>query len=128
MSHRKQGQLTKSGEWARHLRPLLRRLFWKGERQAAGELFRSGAELAATDEPDNGSVEDLGQISLWHDTAEIADLWVPDVLTLKGRAVDHDIARAMVLDKALSRGWLPGGFSPGKAGRRYHYEREEQSK
>ena len=129
MSHKKQGQLTTSGEWARHLRPWLRRLFWKGERQAAGELSRSGAELAGTDEPDNGSVEDLlGQVSLWHDTAEIADLWVPDVLTLKGRTVGHDIAMAMVLDKTLSRGWLPGGFSPGKAGRWYHYERDEQSK
>lgn len=129
MSHKKQGQLTTSGEWARHLRPWLRRLFWKGERQAAGELFRSGAELAGTDEPENGSVEDLlGQISLWHDTADIADLWVPGVLTLKGRAVDHDIAMAMVLDKALSRGWMPSGFSAGKSGRWYHYERAELSK
>jgi hypothetical protein len=107
----------------------LRRLFWKGERQAAGELFLSGAEQAATDQPDNGSVEDLlGQISLWQDTAEIADLWVPGVLTLKDRAVDHDVAMAMVLDKALSLGWLPSGFSPGKSGRWYHYEREAQSK
>lgn len=126
MSHRKQGQLTTSGEWARHLRPLFRRLFWKGERQAAGELLRSVVEQAGTDEPADGSVEDLlGQISLWPETAEVADLWVPDRLTLKGRAVDHDVAMAMVLDKALSRGLLPGGFSPGKDGRRYHYERAE---
>ena len=126
MSHRKQGQLTTSGEWARHLRPLLRRLFWKGERQAAGELLRSGAEQSGTDELADGSVEDLlGQVSLWPVTEEVADLWVPDRLTLKGRAVDHDVAMAMVLDKALSRGLLPGGFSPGKDGRRYHYERAE---
>lgn len=34
MAHKRKGQLTVSGEWAQHLRPLLRRAFWKGERQA----------------------------------------------------------------------------------------------
>lgn len=34
MAHKRKGQLTVSGEWAQHLRPLLRLAFWKGERQA----------------------------------------------------------------------------------------------
>ncbi len=34
MSHKRKGQLTTSGEWARHLRPFYRKAFWKRERQA----------------------------------------------------------------------------------------------
>jgi hypothetical protein len=34
MSHKQAHQLTVSVEWARHLRPRLRREFWKGERRA----------------------------------------------------------------------------------------------
>jgi hypothetical protein len=34
MARKRNGQLTVLGEWARHLRPTLRRKFWKGERQA----------------------------------------------------------------------------------------------
>ena len=35
MAHKRKGQLTVSGEWAKHLRKYLRRKFWKGERKAA---------------------------------------------------------------------------------------------
>lgn len=34
MSSVKRGQLTASNEWAKHLRPFLKRAFWKTERQA----------------------------------------------------------------------------------------------
>jgi len=34
MANKRKGQLTVWGGWARHLRPILRRAFWKGERQA----------------------------------------------------------------------------------------------
>lgn len=34
MAHKKKGQLTVSPEWKKHLRPYLKRLFWKGERRA----------------------------------------------------------------------------------------------
>jgi hypothetical protein len=34
MANKKQGQITVSGEWARHLRPIFKRAFWKGERRA----------------------------------------------------------------------------------------------
>ena len=43
MTRKNKGQLTMSGEWARHLRPLLRRVFWKGERQAEKGLIRAEA-------------------------------------------------------------------------------------
>lgn len=31
----KQGHLTAANEWWQHLRPFLRRVYWKGERRAA---------------------------------------------------------------------------------------------
>ena len=34
MAHKQQGQFTTSGEWAKHLRPLHRREFWKQEKRA----------------------------------------------------------------------------------------------
>lgn len=34
MSHKRTGQLTTSGEWAKHLRPWHKRAFWKAERRA----------------------------------------------------------------------------------------------
>lgn len=40
MSNKKKGQLTSSGEWAKHLRKFLRRQFWKGERKAGQKLIR----------------------------------------------------------------------------------------
>lgn len=43
MASKKQGVLTTSGVWARHLRPLLRRVFWKRERQASRKLAREAA-------------------------------------------------------------------------------------
>ena len=46
MSHKRVNQLTVSGEWAKHLRALYRRAFWKGERHAAHALVRS--ELTST--------------------------------------------------------------------------------
>ncbi len=42
MSNVKKGLLTASGEWRKHLRDL-KRAFWKGERQAAGEAGIRGA-------------------------------------------------------------------------------------
>lgn len=39
MSNKRQGQLTTSGEWAKHLRPFQRRLFWGAERSAERSLI-----------------------------------------------------------------------------------------
>jgi len=47
MSTKKRGQLTTSPEWRRHLRPLLRRWFWKGERRAADESIRGISSMEA---------------------------------------------------------------------------------
>lgn len=46
MAHKKKGQLTVSGEWAKHLRPILKRAFWKGERAAGKRHSRSEAANA----------------------------------------------------------------------------------
>jgi len=39
MAHKQNGQLTSSGEWAKHLRKYLKRKFWKGERAAELKLI-----------------------------------------------------------------------------------------
>ena len=45
MASKKKGQLTTSPEWGKHLRPLLKRWFWKGERRA--EKLQIAEELEA---------------------------------------------------------------------------------
>jgi hypothetical protein len=40
MSHKRKGQLTVSSEWAKHLRKLLKRQFWKGERLAEKSFIK----------------------------------------------------------------------------------------
>ena len=40
MAHKKKGQITASGEWAKHLRKYLKRKFWKGERNAEKEMVK----------------------------------------------------------------------------------------
>ena len=58
MSHKRIGQLTVSGEWAKHLRPFLRRMYWKGERQAERVYVRvEEAEVGQLRE-NAGAVED----------------------------------------------------------------------
>jgi hypothetical protein len=37
----KKGMLTYADEWAKHLKPWGRRLFWKGERQAGKQAARN---------------------------------------------------------------------------------------
>lgn len=34
MANKRKGQLTTTGEWAKHLRKTLKRCFWKSERKA----------------------------------------------------------------------------------------------
>ncbi len=44
MAHKRKGQLTTSGEWAKHLRGFLKRQFWKGERNAAKSMIHKEIE------------------------------------------------------------------------------------
>ncbi len=124
MSHKKRGQITTSPEWARHLRPFLRRCFWKGERRAASELVRAEASAPA-DRIETGAVEDLiQQVGSWSPDSTVAELWVAKHLTFHGEPVEQDIAMAIVGDKVLSFGYFPGGFSASTGGRLYRYNRE----
>ena len=41
MAHKKKGNMTVSGEWAKHLRNKKKKLFCKGERNAGKELVRN---------------------------------------------------------------------------------------
>ena len=47
MANKKKGQLTASGEWAKHLRKYLKKQFWKGERKAENKEIE--ASLFETD-------------------------------------------------------------------------------
>jgi len=40
MATKKNGQLTTSPEWAKHLRKFMKRLFWHGERRASDVAIR----------------------------------------------------------------------------------------
>ncbi len=125
MAHKRKGQLTVSGEWARHLRPFLRRMFWKGERQAAKDHLRVERAVANHDVPSDGTIEHLlAQIEAMPPSAKVLELWVPDQLTLRGQAVPNDAALVVVLDKVLEHGLLPQGFIPKPGGKLYTYASE----
>ena len=51
------------------------------------------------------------------------ELWVPNELTLKGKAIRHDFAMAVVLNKILGMGYTVDGFREGEGGRFYIYKR-----
>jgi hypothetical protein len=48
MSHKRQGQLTVSGAWAKHLRPYMKRAFWKSERHAERDVLEVDSSVSAT--------------------------------------------------------------------------------
>ncbi|MEZ4795299.1 MAG: hypothetical protein R2773_07495 [Flavobacteriaceae bacterium] len=39
MSHKRKGQLTTASEWAKHLKKIGKRFFWKGERMAVKDFI-----------------------------------------------------------------------------------------
>lgn len=83
MSHKKHGQLTTSPEWGRHLRRLMRRFFWKGERRAERNLSRAEAWAAGFgSEIDPRHAVLLGTYATWS-MAEI----IAEVLRSEGIAV-----------------------------------------
>jgi hypothetical protein len=43
MAHKRKGQITVSGEWAKHLRKYFRRKFLKAERKAGKKLIQQEA-------------------------------------------------------------------------------------
>jgi hypothetical protein len=49
MSNKRKGQETVTGRWAKHLRPVGKRSFWKKERQTARRAER-GANAASSKE------------------------------------------------------------------------------
>jgi hypothetical protein len=55
------------------------------------------------------------------------ELWVPTRLTFRGVHVPSDVAMAMVLDRLLSMGFMPSGFSQGDDGRTYYHDRQGPS-
>jgi len=125
MAHKRKGQLTVSGEWARHLRPLWRRAFWKGERQAAKELEREEQKAMGRERIGHATVEQLvAEVEALPPGSTSLELWVPNQLSLRGEVVTKDVAMAVLLDKALERGLFPQGFVSHPTGAVYRYAAE----
>lgn len=99
MAHKKRGQLTTSPEWAHHLRPFLRRVFWKGERQTARELIQEEAHEPADPGAHRESVDHPGS----HDVA--LDAW-------RGIAAPKGTPRAVIaaLESAIRATTESGEF------------------
>jgi hypothetical protein len=123
MSNKRRGQLTVSGEWAKHLRPFFRRAFWKGERQAAKDVASKEQDACPQSIQEIEAVENLlSRVASVPATGNGLELWVPHALTLKGVHVPLDVAMAVVLDKALSLGLEPEGYRSESGGRWYLYK------
>lgn len=56
---------------------------------------------------------------------ERIDLFVPEILTLRGAEVSKDFALAIILDDLLGRGYMPCGYVESEDGRIYSYTRSD---
>ncbi len=72
----------------------------------------------------SGTVEELlaeiGKLPA-HEVGQRWDLWVPELLRLRGTRVGEDIAQAILLDALLAKGFYPDGATAGDGGRTHHY-------
>jgi hypothetical protein len=76
----------------------------------------------------SGTVEELlneiGKVPA-HYVGQRWELWVPELLRLRGARVGDDIAMAILLDALLAKGFYPDGFTEGEGGRTYYYVCQE---
>jgi len=76
----------------------------------------------------SGTVEELlreiGKVPA-HDVGQRWELWVPELLRLRGVRVGDDIAMAIVLDAPLAKGFYPDGVTEGEGGRTCRYVCQE---
>ena len=125
MSHKRKGQLTVSGEWAKHLRPYLKRIFWKSERHAERDAIRNDTLTLEHMQAHDGTLETLlGSIKSRALESAALDLWVPEHLTYRRQPIALELAMSILVDKLLSYGLIPDGFTPREGGRMYHYRKE----
>ena len=72
----------------------------------------------------SGTIEELlaeiGKLPA-HEIGQRWDLWVPELLRLRGTRVGEDIAQAILLDALLAKGCYPDGSTAGAGGRTHHY-------
>jgi hypothetical protein len=69
----------------------------------------------------------LGRIDEISQQTTDLDLWVPVRLTLRGAEVPSDVAMAVVLDRLLSKGFMPAGLTQEANGRTYHFKRHNSN-
>jgi hypothetical protein len=125
MSHKRKGQITTSGEWAKHLRPFLRRAFWKKERQAAHGFVRTEETGMQVNRSSTGTLEFLlAEVEALPTNAAATEIWIPEHLTFQGQAISHDLAMAILTDKLLSRELFPQDVGPALGGRLHRYCKE----
>lgn len=125
-SNKRHGQLTTSGQWARHLRRLWKRAFWRKDWTAAqldAEQQVAGSDSAV---PTGSTVENLlSKASAISPDATTFEPWVPSALTLSGSSVAPDVAMSMILDRLLGLGMYPAGMERRPGGTIYRYAREQ---
>lgn len=121
MATKKKGNLTASPEWARHLRPFMKKMFWQGERSA--ELGQIRGEVSETF---INSVEELlEEIDAWNESNSEQKLFVSEPLFYQREIVALDIGMSIVLDRVLEKGYFPNGRFNGSKGAMYSFINED---
>ena len=119
MTTRKKGVLTTSPEWARHLRPELKRLFWRGERNAESRRVNDETRAMYV-----STVEELqAEIEAWDVTASEQRLYVARSLSYQNKDLPPAAAMAIVLNAVLAAGYQPDGCTHRRDGLVYRYRK-----
>lgn len=139
MATRKKGVLTTSPEWARHLRPELKRLFWRGERNAESRCVNDETRAMYVT-----TVEELqAEIEAWNVSASEQRLYVARYglrftgetrrvseatqsvhsMCYQNRELPSAAAMAIVLNSVLAAGYQPDGCTHRRDGLIYHYRK-----
>ena len=117
MATKKKGNITSSPEWAKHLRPGVKRWFWKGERNAEDVYQEAEIEGQYIE-----SVEELiSDIGNWDCEEKEQYLFVKNCLMLKNKPVSNDVGMAIVVDAVLSKNYFPDGAAKRQYGTKYKY-------
>lgn len=122
MASKKKGHLTASSEWARHLRPVMKRWFWKGERSAeSGHLHDEEQGLFIQ------SVEELlEEIATWDTRFNTQLLLVASSLYWQNKLIATNTGFDIIAAKALEKGYVLSDQTQHLQGIRYRWKQLEK--